>query len=91
MCPESKRPSRQLIYTLLLIFHILETEWFVDPELSASHDADAGHSVFTEDCFETQSRNSPISNWGADGDAPYTNVRGDTIEPRDEIECPEVT
>jgi len=64
-------------------------DWFVDPELSATNDADAGHKVFVEDAFENQSRYTPAGNWGTNSDVPYTDVRGDPMDHRDELPLPE--
>lgn len=57
-----------------------EGQWFVDPELSANYDADAGHKKFIQDCFMNESR-IPGGNWGA-STIPWTNVQGDQIEDR---------
>ncbi|XP_057307144.1 myoferlin-like [Hydractinia symbiolongicarpus] len=62
-------------------------EWFVDPELSANYDADAGHKVFVQDAFENESC-VPGGNWGT-STIPYTNIQGDQIDHRDETKLPE--
>ncbi|XP_070540972.1 myoferlin-like isoform X9 [Ptychodera flava] len=64
-----------------------EGEWFISPELSLSYDTDAGHKKFVEDAFECQQR-LPAGTWQAAA-TPYTDVRGDAVTPRDEIEAPE--
>ncbi|XP_077992044.1 myoferlin-like isoform X14 [Glandiceps talaboti] len=64
-----------------------EGDWFVSPELSLTFDTDAGHKRFVEDAFECQQR-YPAGEWQAAA-TPYTDVRGDAITPRDEIEAPE--
>ncbi|XP_047127416.1 myoferlin isoform X1 [Hydra vulgaris] len=62
-------------------------DWFVDPELSASNDSDAGHKTFLQDAYENESR-IPSGNWGT-STIPYTNVQGDEIEHRDKTVLPE--
>lgn len=62
---------------------------FIVSVLSASMDADAGHSTFIQDCFENQSRNPLLGNWGTDSAKPYTDIKGDPVDHRDEIQVPE--
>jgi len=62
-------------------------EWFIDPELSLTFEADSGHKRFLEDAFENESR-IPGGNFGP-ASVHYTDVRGDAINHRDEIAAPE--
>ncbi|XP_065071964.1 myoferlin-like isoform X2 [Rhopilema esculentum] len=64
-----------------------DNEWFIDPELSLSFEADSGHKKFLEDAFENESR-VPGGNYGP-ASVHYTDVRGDAINHRDEIQAPE--
>ncbi|XP_074642408.1 myoferlin-like [Tubulanus polymorphus] len=63
-----------------------EDDWYISPELSMLYDKDAGHRKYIEDVFECQGR-IPGGNWGA-SQVPWTDVKGDPLQPRDEIKCP---
>ncbi|XP_027766307.1 dysferlin-like, partial [Empidonax traillii] len=61
-------------------------DWFVCPERTLLHDVDAGHLSFVEEVFENQVR-LPGGQWIHMTDA-YTDVNGEKVLPKDEIECP---
>jgi len=61
--------------------------WFIDPEMSSTYDADAGHKKFMQDCFENESC-IPGGNWGH-STPQYTDIKGDELAHRDETELPE--
>ncbi|NXW64025.1 DYSF protein, partial [Eurystomus gularis] len=61
-------------------------DWFICPEKTLLHDADAGHLSFVEEVFENQVR-LPGGQWIHMTDA-YTDVNGEKVLPKDEIECP---
>uniref|UniRef100_A0A8D2LWA1 Dysferlin n=1 Tax=Varanus komodoensis TaxID=61221 RepID=A0A8D2LWA1_VARKO len=61
-------------------------EWFVSPEKTLLYDVDAGHMSFVEEVFENQVR-LPGGQWIHMPEA-YTDVNGEKILPKDEIECP---
>ncbi|NXX16148.1 DYSF protein, partial [Podargus strigoides] len=61
-------------------------DWFICPEKTLLHDADAGHLSFVEEVFENQVR-LPGGQWIHMTDS-YTDVNGEKVLPKDEIECP---
>ncbi|XP_061439658.1 dysferlin isoform X3 [Rhineura floridana] len=61
-------------------------EWFVSPEKTLLYDVDAGHMSFVEEVFENQVR-LPGGQWIYMAEA-YTDVNGEKVLPKDEIECP---
>ncbi|NXP76311.1 DYSF protein, partial [Ramphastos sulfuratus] len=61
-------------------------DWFISPERTLLHDVDAGHLSFVEEVFENQVR-LPGGQWIHMTDA-YTDVNGEKVLPKDEIECP---
>uniref|UniRef100_A0A670ZGC1 Dysferlin n=1 Tax=Pseudonaja textilis TaxID=8673 RepID=A0A670ZGC1_PSETE len=61
-------------------------DWFVSPEKTLLHDVDAGHTSFVEEVFENQVR-LPGGQWIHMAEA-YTDVNGEKILPKEEIECP---
>ncbi|KFP17882.1 Dysferlin, partial [Egretta garzetta] len=61
-------------------------DWFICPEKTLLHDVDAGHLSFVEEVFENQLR-LPGGQWIHMTDA-YTDVNGEKVLPKDEIECP---
>ncbi|CAM4604054.1 unnamed protein product [Caretta caretta] len=63
-----------------------EGEWMVDPERSLLTEADAGHSEFTDEVYQNESR-YPGGEWKA-AEEPYTDVNGEKTAPPGEITCP---
>uniref|UniRef100_A0A8C5RHE0 Myoferlin n=1 Tax=Laticauda laticaudata TaxID=8630 RepID=A0A8C5RHE0_LATLA len=63
-----------------------EDEWFVDPERSLLTEADAGHTEFTDEVYQNESR-YPGGEWKAAEDQ-YTDVNGEKAPPPGEISCP---
>uniref|UniRef100_A0A8C3IJT3 Myoferlin n=1 Tax=Chrysemys picta bellii TaxID=8478 RepID=A0A8C3IJT3_CHRPI len=63
-----------------------EGEWMVDPERSLLTEADAGHSEFTDEVYQNESR-YPGGEWKA-AEEPYTDVNGEKAAPPGEITCP---
>ncbi|KGL84646.1 Dysferlin, partial [Tinamus guttatus] len=61
-------------------------DWFICPEKTLLHDVDAGHLSFVEEVFENQLR-LPGGQWIHMADA-YTDVNGEKVLNKDEIECP---
>ncbi|XP_012860210.1 dysferlin [Echinops telfairi] len=61
-------------------------DWFVCPEKTLLHDADAGHLSFVEEVFENQTR-LPGGQWIYMSDN-YTDVNGEKVLPKDDTECP---
>ncbi|KFW07755.1 Dysferlin, partial [Eurypyga helias] len=61
-------------------------DWFICPEKTLLHDVDAGHLSFVEEVFENQVR-LPGGQWIHMTDA-YTDVNGEKVLNKDEIECP---
>ncbi|XP_075791273.1 myoferlin isoform X1 [Pelodiscus sinensis] len=63
-----------------------EGDWTVDPERSLLTEADAGHSEFTDEVYQNESR-YPGGEWKA-AEEHYTDVNGEkTVSPGD-INCP---
>ncbi|KAM4034388.1 LOW QUALITY PROTEIN: myoferlin [Anomaloglossus baeobatrachus] len=63
-----------------------EGDWIVDPERSLLTEADAGHSEFTDEVFQNESR-YPGAEW-KQSDEPYTDVNGEKSRSPGEFECP---
>ncbi|KAM7171605.1 myoferlin isoform 2-T2 [Macrochelys suwanniensis] len=63
-----------------------EGEWMVNPERSLLTEADAGHSEFTDEVYQNESR-YPGGEWKA-AEEPYTDVNGEKAAPPGEITCP---
>uniref|UniRef100_A0ABM5GKW0 Dysferlin isoform X4 n=1 Tax=Pogona vitticeps TaxID=103695 RepID=A0ABM5GKW0_9SAUR len=61
-------------------------DWFVSPEKTLLYDVDAGHMSFVEEVFENQVR-LPGGQWIHMAEA-YTDVNGEKVLAKDEIECP---
>ncbi|XP_053314071.1 dysferlin isoform X2 [Spea bombifrons] len=61
-------------------------DWFISPEKTLLHDIDAGHMSFVEEVFENQVR-LPGGQWIHMSEA-YSDVNGEKVLPKDEIECP---
>ncbi|XP_072247032.1 myoferlin [Leuresthes tenuis] len=63
-----------------------EGDWFVDPERCLLTEADAGHTEFTDEVFQNETR-FPGGEWKPAAE-PYTDVNGEkALSPR-EFECP---
>lgn len=63
-----------------------EGDWTVDPEKSLLTEADAGHSEFTDEVFQNESR-YPGGDW-KQSDESYTDVNGEKSRSPGEFECP---
>ncbi|KAL7990477.1 hypothetical protein Chor_013907, partial [Crotalus horridus] len=63
-----------------------ENEWFVDPERSLLTEADAGHTEFTDEVYQNETR-YPGGEWKAAEDQ-YTDVNGEKAPSPGEITCP---
>ncbi|XP_007249542.3 myoferlin isoform X1 [Astyanax mexicanus] len=63
-----------------------EGEWFIDPERCLLTEADAGHTEFTDEVYENQSR-FPGGEWKPAAE-PYTDVNGEKAQSPNEVECP---
>uniref|UniRef100_A0A8C3PSN5 Myoferlin n=1 Tax=Calidris pygmaea TaxID=425635 RepID=A0A8C3PSN5_9CHAR len=63
-----------------------EGEWMVDPERSLLTEADAGHTEFTDEVYENESR-YPGGEWKA-AEEGYTDVNGEKAPPPREFTCP---
>ncbi|XP_075884185.1 dysferlin isoform X1 [Nelusetta ayraudi] len=61
-------------------------DWFISPEKTLLVDADAGHMTFTEEVFENQMR-LPGGQWIGMPEG-YTDVNGEKVVPKDEVDCP---
>uniref|UniRef100_A0A8C5QFH1 Dysferlin n=1 Tax=Leptobrachium leishanense TaxID=445787 RepID=A0A8C5QFH1_9ANUR len=61
-------------------------DWFISPEKTLLYDTDAGHMSFVEEVFENQAR-LPGGQWIYMTEA-YSDVNGEKVLPKDEIECP---
>nr|XP_033809300.1 dysferlin isoform X2 [Geotrypetes seraphini] len=61
-------------------------DWFISPEKTLLYDIDAGHMSFVEEVFENQAR-LPGGQWIHMTEA-YTDVNGEKVLPKAEIECP---
>uniref|UniRef100_A0A8C3XEQ5 Myoferlin n=1 Tax=Cyanoderma ruficeps TaxID=181631 RepID=A0A8C3XEQ5_9PASS len=63
-----------------------EGEWMVDPERSLLTEADAGHTEFTDEVYENESR-YPGGEWKASEES-FTDVNGEKAPPPREFTCP---
>uniref|UniRef100_A0A6I8NEY4 Myoferlin n=1 Tax=Ornithorhynchus anatinus TaxID=9258 RepID=A0A6I8NEY4_ORNAN len=63
-----------------------EGEWMVDPERSLLTEADAGHTEFTDEVYQNESR-YPGGEWKQAEDS-YTDVNGDKAATPSELTCP---
>ncbi|XP_028279715.1 myoferlin isoform X2 [Parambassis ranga] len=63
-----------------------EEDWFVDPERCLLTEADAGHTEFTDEVFQNETR-FPGGEWKAAAE-PYTDVNGEKALSPGEFECP---
>lgn len=63
-----------------------EEDWFVDPERSLLTEADAGHTEFTDEVFQNETR-YPGGEWKP-AEEPYTDVNGEKAQSPSQIECP---
>ncbi|XP_056658393.1 myoferlin isoform X3 [Monodelphis domestica] len=63
-----------------------EGEWMVDPERSLLTEADAGHTHFTDEVYQNESR-YPGGEWKAMEDS-YTDVNGEKAASPNEMTCP---
>uniref|UniRef100_A0A8C3MLK6 Uncharacterized protein n=1 Tax=Geospiza parvula TaxID=87175 RepID=A0A8C3MLK6_GEOPR len=63
-----------------------EGEWMVDPERSLLTEADAGHTEFTDEVYENESR-YPGGEWKA-SEQSFTDVNGEKAPPPREFTCP---
>ncbi|XP_058527935.1 myoferlin isoform X1 [Ochotona princeps] len=63
-----------------------EGEWTVDPERSLLTEADAGHTEFTDEVYQNESR-YPGGEWKPAEDT-YTDVNGDKAASPSELTCP---
>uniref|UniRef100_A0A8B9G3E4 Myoferlin n=1 Tax=Amazona collaria TaxID=241587 RepID=A0A8B9G3E4_9PSIT len=63
-----------------------EGEWVVDPERSLLTEADAGHTEFTDEVYENESR-YPGGEWKA-AEENYTDVNGEKAPLPREFTCP---
>ncbi|KAG8523517.1 Myoferlin [Galemys pyrenaicus] len=63
-----------------------EGDWIVDPERSLLTEADAGHSEFTDEVYENESR-YPGGEWKKAEDT-YTDANGDKAASPSELTCP---
>ncbi|XP_008268433.1 myoferlin isoform X5 [Oryctolagus cuniculus] len=63
-----------------------EGEWTVDPERSLLTEADAGHTEFTDEVYQNESR-YPGGEWKPAEDT-YTDVNGDKAASPSELSCP---
>ncbi|XP_041442887.1 dysferlin isoform X3 [Xenopus laevis] len=61
-------------------------DWVISPEKTLLYDTDAGHMSFVEEVFENQAR-LPGGQWIYMTEA-YSDVNGEKVLPKDEIECP---
>uniref|UniRef100_A0A8C5MHN0 Myoferlin n=1 Tax=Leptobrachium leishanense TaxID=445787 RepID=A0A8C5MHN0_9ANUR len=63
-----------------------EGDWLVDPENSLLTEADAGHSEFTDEVYQNESR-YPGGEW-KQAEETYTDANGDKTSSPGEIDCP---
>ncbi|XP_029925926.1 myoferlin isoform X2 [Myripristis murdjan] len=63
-----------------------EDDWFVDPERCLLTEADAGHTEFTDEVFQNETR-FPGGEWKPAAE-PYTDVNGEKAQSPEELECP---
>ncbi|XP_030603526.1 myoferlin isoform X1 [Archocentrus centrarchus] len=63
-----------------------EGDWFVDPERCLLTEADAGHTEFTDEVFQNETR-FPGGEWKPAAE-PYTDVNGEKAPSPGDFECP---
>ncbi|XP_019494547.1 PREDICTED: myoferlin [Hipposideros armiger] len=63
-----------------------EGDWIVDPERSLLTEADAGHTEFTDEVYQNESR-FPGGDWKPAEDT-YTDANGDKTASPSELTCP---
>ncbi|XP_053548396.1 myoferlin isoform X2 [Bombina bombina] len=63
-----------------------EYDWIVDPERSLLTEADAGHSEFTDEVYQNESR-YPGGEW-KQAEETYTDAYGEKAASPGEIDCP---
>ncbi|XP_041803959.1 myoferlin [Chelmon rostratus] len=63
-----------------------EEDWFVDPERCLLTEADAGHTEFTDEVFQNETR-FPGGEWKPPAE-PYTDVNGEKAQSPGEFDCP---
>ncbi|XP_067092623.1 myoferlin [Osmerus mordax] len=61
-------------------------EWFVDPQKCLLTEADAGHTEFTDEVYQNETR-FPGGEWKPAAE-PHTDVNGEKSQALGEIECP---
>uniref|UniRef100_A0A8C4DZA7 Myoferlin like n=1 Tax=Dicentrarchus labrax TaxID=13489 RepID=A0A8C4DZA7_DICLA len=63
-----------------------DADWFVDPERSLLTEADAGHTEFTDEVFQNETR-FPGGEWKPAAE-PYTDVNGEKAQSPSDFDCP---
>uniref|UniRef100_A0A671LT08 Myoferlin-like n=1 Tax=Sinocyclocheilus anshuiensis TaxID=1608454 RepID=A0A671LT08_9TELE len=63
-----------------------EGDWLIDPERCLLTEADAGHSEFTDEVYQNETR-FPGGEWKPAAE-PFTDVNGEKAQNPQEIECP---
>ncbi|XP_058154766.1 myoferlin isoform X2 [Dasypus novemcinctus] len=63
-----------------------EGDWIVDPERSLLTEADAGHTEFTDEVYQNESR-YPGGEW-KQAEGTYTDANGDKAASPNELTCP---
>ncbi|KAG7216326.1 hypothetical protein INR49_021730 [Caranx melampygus] len=63
-----------------------EDDWFVDPQRCLLTEADAGHTEFTDEVFQNETR-FPGGEWKPAAE-PYTDVNGEKAQSPGEFDCP---
>ncbi|XP_028288019.1 myoferlin-like isoform X2 [Parambassis ranga] len=63
-----------------------ERDWLIDPEKALLTEADAGHTEFTDEVFQNETR-FPGGEWKAAAE-PFTDVNGEKSRNPAEFECP---
>ncbi|XP_060895814.1 myoferlin [Labrus mixtus] len=63
-----------------------EKDWFVDPARCLLTEADAGHTEFTDEVFQNETR-FPGGEWKPAAE-PYTDVNGEKVQSPGEFDCP---
>uniref|UniRef100_A0A3P8V2F0 Myoferlin n=1 Tax=Cynoglossus semilaevis TaxID=244447 RepID=A0A3P8V2F0_CYNSE len=63
-----------------------DSEWFVDSERCSLTEADAGHTEFTDEVFQNETR-FPGGEWEPAAE-PYTDVNGEKAQSPAEFDCP---
>ncbi|CAL8298808.1 unnamed protein product [Merluccius merluccius] len=63
-----------------------EGDWFFEPERCLLTEADAGHTEFTDEVFQNETR-FPGGEW-TPASEPYTDVNGEQAQGPGEMDCP---